>query len=115
MPGTVAPDADMGAWLDPSATAAVLVSAGVPYVQSRLVRTSDEVAAATAELGYPLVAKTGDPSIVHKTDLHLVHTGIRTLDEARTAVEADPGRPGSRHVRPACSARRVARNWRSAW
>ena len=82
------PDSDMGAWLDPSATATVLGSAGVPYVQSRLVRSLDELADATAVLGFPLVAKTGDPSIVHKTDLHLVHTGLRNIDEARVAVDA---------------------------
>ena len=52
----------IGEWLDSSATAAVLASAGVPYVQSRLVRTADEVSeAVTLGLGYPLVAKTGDP------------------------------------------------------
>jgi acyl-CoA synthetase (NDP forming) len=87
----------MGAWLEPSATASVLVAAGIPYVRSRLVRTLDELTDATTELGYPLVAKTGDPSIVHKTDQHLVHTGIRNLGEARIAAASilEVQQPGS--------------------
>jgi acetate---CoA ligase (ADP-forming) len=53
---------------------ALLAAGGVPFVPAREVSTSDEAAAAAAELGYPVVLKALGP--LHKSDVGGVVTRI---------------------------------------
>ena len=73
-------------WLGVEAAAALLEPAGVRLAPYAVVRTAREMAAAVRELGAPLVAKTADPSTVHKTEARLVRTGLRHQREVASAV-----------------------------
>lgn len=64
-----------------------LAAAGVPVVQSRTVRSLDEASAVAEELGYPVVAKSADESITHKTEAGGVITGIETPELLAKAME----------------------------
>lgn len=63
-----------------------LAANGVPIVPTRPARGADAAVAAAMELGFPVVAKLGDPEVTHKTEMGGVITGL--VDEAtvRTAV-----------------------------
>jgi len=86
-------------WLGVQEVERLLDGAGVRSVPHAVVRTAEEVASAVAELGTPLVAKTADPSTVHKTEAQLVRTGLRSVQEVTSAVQrirasaADPALP----------------------
>lgn len=58
---------------------------GIPSADSRLVNTPEEVQAAVAELGFPLVAKICSADILHKTDIGGVKLGIRDVESAQKA------------------------------
>jgi acetate---CoA ligase (ADP-forming) len=73
-------DRSEDSWLDPAATRELLLAYGIPLVPERVATTSDEVAAAAAELGFPSVVKTAAPG-AHKTE-----TGGIALDLADEAA-----------------------------
>jgi acyl-CoA synthetase (NDP forming) len=50
----------------------LLSAAGIPIAESRFAETQVDVLAASKDLGYPLVLKTANPSIEHKTE----HGGV---------------------------------------
>jgi acetyltransferase len=60
---------------------------GIPSADSRLVNTPEEVNAAVAELGFPLVAKICSAEILHKTDIGGVRLGIRDTESAQKAFD----------------------------
>ena len=63
---------------------------GVPMVQSRVVRSADECAAAAADLGFSVVLKALAPGVAHKNDRGFVMTGIgdcETLKRAYATLE----------------------------
>jgi acyl-CoA synthetase (NDP forming) len=67
----------------------LLEAAGVPFVEARRCRTSDEVLAAGGELGYPVVLKA--LGILHKSDAGGVKVGIpddAALAEAAADMQA---------------------------
>lgn len=70
---------------------ATLADADLDVVPMRLARDADSAALAAAELGYPVVVKSGDSDIAHRTELGLVAVGLRSDREVRDAV----GRMGS--------------------
>jgi acyl-CoA synthetase (NDP forming) len=70
---------------------ATLADAGLDVAPMRLARDADAAAAAAAELGFPVVVKSGDPDIAHRTELGLVAVGLRSKQEVREAI----GRMGS--------------------
>lgn len=63
----------VGGKVDPFA---LLVDYGVPVVASRTVADVGSAVAAADALGYPVVLKTGDPSIHHKVDVDGVRLGL---------------------------------------
>jgi len=85
-------------WLGAGPAAALLSGIGVRSAPWREVRSGREAAAAAHDLGFPLVVKVADPTIVHKTEGRMVHTGVRTRRELSAAVRqlqeaAGPGSP----------------------
>jgi acetyl-CoA synthetase (ADP-forming) len=65
----------------------VLASYGLPVTRECLVKTPDELIAAAAEIGYPLVIKACSADIAHKTEKGLIRVDIRNEQEARTAFD----------------------------
>ena len=61
---------------------------GIPAVQSGTARSSDDAAALSAALGFPVAMKVISPDIVHKSDVGGVALGIADAREARVAYEA---------------------------
>jgi acetate---CoA ligase (ADP-forming) len=49
---------------------------GIPVIPSRSVATPAEAVAAAGDLGYPVVVKTDEPSIAHKSDVGGVLLGV---------------------------------------
>jgi acyl-CoA synthetase (NDP forming) len=50
---------------------------GIPAVRAIVVATRDEALAAAATIGYPVVLKTAEPGIAHKSDVGGVVLGLR--------------------------------------
>jgi acyl-CoA synthetase (NDP forming) len=75
----------------------VLRAAGLDVVPTTLVPDAAAAADAAGRLGYPVVLKTGDPSVLHKTELDVVAVGLGSDDEVRAAArridERLPGAP----------------------
>jgi acetyl coenzyme A synthetase (ADP forming)-like protein len=67
---------------------AVFRAYGIPVLESRIVKTADEAAAAASELGLPVVMKVESPDIVHKTDVGGVVVDLRTEEEVRVEFDA---------------------------
>jgi acetyl-CoA synthetase len=65
---------------------AALAAFGLRIPHSRSVRRGD-VAAATAELGFPVVIKVAGAHLAHKSDVGGVVLNVRTVAEARVAAE----------------------------
>jgi acyl-CoA synthetase (NDP forming) len=66
----------------------LLSSFDVPVVETRLVTTPDDAAAAAADLGFPVVLKVDSPALPHRTDVGAVHVGIDSADSARESFDA---------------------------
>jgi acyl-CoA synthetase (NDP forming)/RimJ/RimL family protein N-acetyltransferase len=79
---TAAPD---GRWLAPPETSELLGAYGVDAPIGEIVHSADEAAAAAERIGFPVVVKAADATIVHRTDRGLVLVGLRTADEVRSA------------------------------
>jgi acetate---CoA ligase (ADP-forming) subunit beta len=65
----------------------VLASYGLPVTREKLIKTSEELEKAAAELGYPLVLKGCSADIAHKTEKGLIRLDIRNAAEAMAAFE----------------------------
>ncbi|MGH2858432.1 MAG: acetate--CoA ligase family protein, partial [Solirubrobacteraceae bacterium] len=75
---------------------ALLADYGLEAPTSALAATRDEALAAGARIGYPVVLKTGDPAIAHKSDVGGVVVGLRSEDELGGAYDAMAARLGPR-------------------
>ncbi len=64
---------------------ALLNKSGVPVVEHRLCRTSDEAAQALAAFGGPVVAKGCSADLVHKSELGVVRLNLRTEQDMHGA------------------------------
>jgi acetate---CoA ligase (ADP-forming) len=73
------------AWLEPSATRALLGAYRMPLVPERVVPDADAAAAAADELGYPVVLKTAAAG-AHKTELGGVALDLAGADAVREAA-----------------------------
>jgi acetate---CoA ligase (ADP-forming) len=60
---------------------------GIPAVRARAARTRAEALAAAAEIGYPVVLKTDEPHIAHKSDVGGVRLGLASPDVAGAAYD----------------------------
>jgi acyl-CoA synthetase (NDP forming) len=74
-----------GGWLPPFLAATFLGRLGIDVAAGVVANDPDEAQMIAAQLGYPLVAKTGAPEIVHKSDLGAVHADLRTPAEVAEA------------------------------
>jgi acyl-CoA synthetase (NDP forming) len=73
-------------WLSPAETRELLGNYGVPLVAERLESTADSAVAAAAEVGYPVVVKSGVPG-AHKTETGGVALDLPDEAAVREAVE----------------------------
>ena len=60
---------------------------GIRVPEFGIVESIDAVAQAVSTIGFPMVAKTAEPGILHKSDVGGVVLNIANEDEARTAYE----------------------------
>jgi len=63
----------------------LLERAGIPVVETRLVRTKRETISVSKEIGFPVVLKITSPDIVHKSDSGGVKLGIANATQASKA------------------------------
>jgi len=63
----------------------VLASYGLPVTDEKLAKTPEELIAAAAIIGYPLVLKACSADIAHKTEKGLIRVDVRNEEEAKTA------------------------------
>jgi acyl-CoA synthetase (NDP forming) len=74
----------------------VLRVAGLDVVPTVLVPDLAAAADAARRIGYPVVLKTGDPSVLHKTEFDAVAVGLASDGEVRAAARRIDGRlPGT--------------------
>jgi len=66
----------------------LLANYGVDGPRERLVQGAEDAVAAARELGYPVVLKAMVGGVVHKTELGLVHVGIRGDSELQVEAPA---------------------------
>ena len=71
---------------------------GIPVVRSAAAATRAAVLAAADEIGYPVVVKTGEPGIAHKSDVGGVRLGLAGPAEAGAAYDDLAARLGPRVV-----------------
>jgi acyl-CoA synthetase (NDP forming) len=77
--------AERRSWLAPAELVELLAPYGIELV-GRPVRGAESAASAAAELGFPVVVKVADPTVLHKSDRGLVRVDLRTADQVATAV-----------------------------
>ena len=65
-----------GGWQSPTFAADLLASYGIPVVAQREAATEADAVAAAADLGTPVVLKSADPNLVHKSDIGGVRLGL---------------------------------------
>jgi acyl-CoA synthetase (NDP forming) len=63
--------------LDEAASLAVLAAYDIAVVAHEIVDNEEAASSAAARLRYPVVLKTAQRGIAHKTDAHAVHLGLR--------------------------------------
>jgi acyl-CoA synthetase (NDP forming) len=69
---------------------------GIPAVRARAAGTRAGALAAAAEIGYPVVLKTDEPAIAHKSDVGGVRLGLAGPDAAGAAYDDLAARLGPR-------------------
>lgn len=74
--------------LDEYETREFLRKAGIPVVEEFLVRSEEEAIKAARKIGFPLVMKPVSPDILHKTELGVVWTGIKSEEEVLMAFRS---------------------------
>jgi len=84
-------------WPSYADTATILEAYGINLVSTLTASTAIVAVAAANRLGYPVVLKSADPELVHKTDTGGVRLGLTGPDEVREAFAAvtAAGRPGT--------------------
>ena len=65
----------------------LLAEFGVPSIPETLTRSVDEAAAFALENGYPVVLKGCGRTLLHKTEMGLVETGVRDEQDLRLRFE----------------------------
>jgi acetyltransferase len=65
----------------------VLAAYGLPVADWRMANNAEEAAQAAAEIGFPVVVKADDESIVHKTDVGGVAVNLQDGEAVRATVE----------------------------
>jgi acyl-CoA synthetase (NDP forming) len=73
----------------------LLGDAGLDIAPMRLVQGVDAAVLAADELGYPVVVKSGDETIAHRTELGLVAVGLSAEEDVREAIARMESRAGA--------------------
>jgi acyl-CoA synthetase (NDP forming) len=73
---------------------ALLADYGIPVVGTRTVTSPAEALAAAHEFGYPVVMKTDEPTIAHKSEVGGVVLGVATDDDVTATYDDLAGRLG---------------------
>jgi acetyltransferase len=74
-------------WLGGEIAEKVLRAYGIPFAESRLVKSPGDAVAAAHDLGFPVVLKADAPGLVHKSELRAVRTGLAGGDEVFEAAQ----------------------------
>ncbi|MCM4084853.1 bifunctional acetate--CoA ligase family protein/GNAT family N-acetyltransferase [Paractinoplanes hotanensis] len=85
-----------GGWQGYERTTRILAAYGISVEPALLSRSAGQAVAAAERVGYPVVLKSADPDLVHKTDsggVRLGLTGQQQVRDAFGAVAAAGGRP----------------------
>jgi len=82
--------------LPPAEAFRLLRDYGIRAARARAAQTAGAALAAAAEIGYPVVLKTAEPGVAHKSDAGGVVLGIRDAAELETGYAALAGRLGPR-------------------
>jgi acyl-CoA synthetase (NDP forming)/RimJ/RimL family protein N-acetyltransferase len=87
--------ADGGDWQSYVDTGEILAAYGINLAPTLTASTAMAAVTAADRLGYPVVLKSADPALVHKTDTDGVRLGLTGPDEVRDAFAAvtTAGRP----------------------
>jgi acetyl coenzyme A synthetase (ADP forming)-like protein len=83
-----------GGWLSPLGCEALLRAGGIPTAGTHVARSAGEACALAHELGYPVVLKGSGPDILHKTEAHVVHTGLQDAEAVAAAYRSLARHPG---------------------
>ncbi|MFI7542510.1 GNAT family N-acetyltransferase [Actinoplanes sp. NPDC049599] len=89
--------AEGGQWQPYERTAAILAAYGIRILPGAVAHTAREAVMAAERAGYPVVLKSADPELVHKTDTGGVRLGLAdaaAVTRAFVAVAA-AGQPGA--------------------
>ncbi|HEU4423710.1 MAG TPA: acetate--CoA ligase family protein, partial [Pilimelia sp.] len=83
-------------WQPPDRTTDILSRYGIPLITSVTVPDEDEAVATAQAIGYPVVLKSADPQLVHKSDTGGVRLDLVNAAAVRKAYRAvtAAGRPG---------------------
>jgi len=65
----------------------LLKKAGIPVVETRLAKSSDDAVAIARELGFPVALKIVSPDVVHKSDAGGVKLGLKTTRQVAKAYD----------------------------
>jgi succinyl-CoA synthetase beta subunit len=74
----------------------LLADYGVRVARTAVAATADDAVAAADGIGYPVVLKTDEPSVAHKSDEGGVVLGLADAGQVRAAYEDVAGRLGPR-------------------
>jgi acetate---CoA ligase (ADP-forming) len=66
---------------------ALLADAGLPMAECVAVASAADAAGAAGKLGFPVVLKGSRPRLAHKSDLGLVHAGLRDGAQVKAAYD----------------------------
>ena len=75
-------------WQPYAVTAAILRAYGIPLLASAAAFDEDAAVAAARSVGFPVVVKSADPALVHKTDIGAVRLDLADEAEVRAAYRA---------------------------
>jgi acyl-CoA synthetase (NDP forming)/L-amino acid N-acyltransferase YncA len=86
-----------GGWLTYDQSAEILAAYGIPVVRTATVADETGAVAAAESARYPVVLKSADPELVHKSDTGGVQLDLADADAVRRAFRLvrDAGRPGA--------------------
>jgi acetyltransferase len=74
--------------IGPDALATILSAYGIPIVPGEVVNSQEEALDAAQRIGYPIVLKTAQPEVIHKSDVGGVHLGISNEADLRSAYRS---------------------------
>ena len=86
-----------GGWQPYDRAAAILAAYGVHILRTETAHTAEAAVSAADRAGYPVVLKSADPDLVHKSDTGGVRLGLADAGAVRGAFAAvaATGRPGA--------------------